>query len=255
MFFFHLFTVTRFRRKDVLFKPLTLFGFCLSRLKPTITFSSQKHSAVCVSWLLFAFKYRNSHYIICAFPLWLFTFLLFAHSSYFIFTKNVWIKVKTYIQGDDERCIIWCELSRDFSLFLPPSVHFSVFFISPPVRFPLCGVPFIEIAMEVVCVWPARAVIEPICRLAPVGLNPGLTALRWLNAFAMFLKPILFLFLSPPSPSLDKPPNVSPCANKFFIEIDALSFHWVGDPQECILHILCYAAWHGRFMCWKKKAL
>lgn len=114
------------------------------------------------------------------------------------------LEVKTYIQGDDERCIIWCELLGDFLfLFFFPLLraHFSVFFISPPVRFPLCGVPFIEIAMEVVCVWPARAVIEPICRLAPVGLNPGLTALRWLNAFAVFLKPILFLFL-PPLPSL-----------------------------------------------------
>lgn len=55
------------------------------------------------------------------------------------------------------------------------------------------------------CVWPARAVIEPICRLAPVGLNPGLAALWWLNAFAMFLKPILFLFL--PSSLCDPPPT------------------------------------------------
>lgn len=173
-------------------------------------------------------------------PLCLFRCLYRTLFLFFIFTEKIWIKVKTCIQGDDERCIIWCELLRDFLfLFFLLGAHFSVFFISPPVWFPLCGVPFIEIAMEVVCVWPARAVIEPICRLAPVGLNPGLTALRWLNAFAMFLKPILFLFL--PS-SLDNPPNLSPCVNKFFIEIDALSFHRVGDPQECILHILCYAA-------------
>lgn len=129
---------------------------------------------------------------------------------------------------------------------LPLSAHFSVFFISPPVWFPLCGVPFIEIALEVVCVWPARAVIEPICRLAPVGLNPGLMALRWLNVFAMFLKPILFLFqppcLLPVLPPSTAPTNISPRANKFLIEIDALSFHLVGDPQECILHILFYAA-------------
>ena len=118
------------------------------------------------------------------------------------------LEVKTYIQSDDERCIIWCELLGDFLFLFPPLLraHFSVFFISPPVRFPLCGVPFIEIAMEVVCVWPARAVIEPICRLAPVGLNPGLTALRWLNAFAVFLKPILFLFL-PPSLRFDNLPQ------------------------------------------------
>lgn len=146
--------------------------------------------------------------------------------------------------------LVWIIERFSFSFLFFLGAHFSVFFISPPVWFPLCGVPFIEIAMEVVCVWPARAVIEPICRLAPVGLNPGLTALRWLNAFAMFLKPILFLFL--PS-SLDNPPNLSPCVNKFFIEIDALSFHRVGDPQECILHILCYAAWHGRFMSREKK--
>lgn len=96
-----------------------------------------------------------------------------------------------------------------------------------------------------VCVWPARAVIEPICRLAPVGLNPGLTALRWLNAFAMFLKPILFLFLpssldnlpSPPPPHHHLYSNRAPRTNTFFIEIDALSFHRVGGPRECVLHI------------------
>lgn len=79
--------------------------------------------------------------------------LCFTPFSYFAFTDTFWIKVKTYIQGDDERCIIWCELLRDFLFFFSPSVLiFSVFFISPPVWFPLCGVPFIEIAMEVVCV-------------------------------------------------------------------------------------------------------
>lgn len=163
---------------------------------------------------------------------------------FLFFTQSFGIKLK-HIQGDDERCIIWCELLRHF-LFFFSSAHFSVFFISPPVWFSLCGVPFIEIAVEVVCVWPAIAVIEPICRLAPVGLNPGLTALRWLNAFAMFLKPVLFLFL--PS-SLDRPPttlthnhHLSHCANKVFIEIDAQTFHWVGDPQQPISRILCYAA-------------
>lgn len=142
---------------------------------------------------------------------------------------------------------------------------FSLFFFSPQCslfclfHFSSCLVPPLRCSLywnsngSRVCVWPARAVIEPICRLAPVGLNPGLTALRWLNAFAMFLKPILFLL--PPPTSLDNPPNVSPSANKFFIEIDALSFHWVGNPPECILHILFFAAWHGRFMCWKKKSL
>lgn len=39
-----------------------------------------------------------------------------------------------------------------WEIFFFPSAHFSVFFISPPVWFPLRGVPFIEIAMEVVCV-------------------------------------------------------------------------------------------------------
>lgn len=138
-----------------------------------------------------------------------------------------------------------------FSSFCILSAHFSVFCISPPVWFPLCGVPFIEIAVEVVCVWPPRAVIEPICRLAPVGLNPGLTALRWLNAFTMFLKPILFLFLAPPLRPVTTLPTALLVQNEFLIEIDALSFHWVCNPPQRVLTSCYFAAWHGRFMCWK----
>lgn len=125
----------------------------------------------------------------------------------------LWIELKTYIQGDEERCIIWCELLRDFLFFFFPQCsffclfHFSSCLVPPPWR------SFIEIALEVVCVWPARAVIEPICCLAPVGLNPGLTALRWLNAFAMFLKPILFLFL--PSSLNNLPPSLPPLRQPF----------------------------------------
>lgn len=148
---------------------------------------------------------------------------------------------------------MWIIETFPFSFFPQCSLfclfHFSSCLV-PPLR---CSLYWNSNGSRV-CVWPARAVIEPICRLAPVGLNPGLTALRWLNAFAMFLKPILFLPHTP-TPSLDNPPNVSPCVNKFFIEIDAQSFHWVGNPPECILHILFFAAWHCRFMCWKKKAL
>lgn len=129
-----------------------------------------------------------------------------------------------------------------FSSFCILSAHFSVFCISPPVWFPLCGVPFIEIAVEVVCVWPPRAVIEPICRLAPVGLNPGLTALRWLNAFTMFLKPILFLFLAPPLRPVTTLPTALLVQNEFFIEIDALSFHWVCNPPQRVLHILLFCS-------------
>lgn len=58
----------------------------------------------------------------------------------------------------------------------------------------------------------------------------------------MFLKPILFLFLVPPPPSLDIPPNGSPCPNEFFIEIDALSFHWVYNPLQCVLRILLFCS-------------
>lgn len=74
---------------------------------------------------------------------------------------HIYRKVQTRPRCHDERRVIWCELSRDFLfsfLFAPPPpppssvLIFSVFFIPPPVCFPLCGVPFIEIAMEVVCV-------------------------------------------------------------------------------------------------------
>lgn len=152
----------------------------------------------------FSLKKKSTHHrYVCV--LWLHFCL--------IFTWRLQVKFSTLIQGDDESHIIWSSLVKDLVslLFCILSAHFSVFCISPPVWFPLCGVPFIEIAVEVVCVWPPRAVIEPICRLAPVGLNPGLAALRWLNAFTMFLKPILFLFLAPPS-SCHNPPNGSPCA-------------------------------------------
>lgn len=218
--FFSLFNVTRLRRKRCSLLNLwlcsLLFGFfgLLSRLKPTITFSSlkvqkkkKKGTDRCL-WLWFAFKYQNSHYIKFAFFLCVFTFLPCTLFFLFhIYRRNFWklkhtSKVMTNVASSG---VNYWEIFF-FSFFSPLlRAHFSVFFISPPVRFPLCGVPFIEIAMEVVCVWPARAVIEPICRLAPVGLNPGLTALRWLNAFAVFLKPILFLFL-PPLPSLWQPP-------------------------------------------------
>lgn len=172
----------------------------------------------------------------------------------FLFTKKFWIKVKTYIQGDDEHCIIWCELLSFF--FFPQCSFFCLFHFSSCLVPPLwCSLYWNSNGSHVcVCVWPARTVIEPICRLAPVGLNPGLTALRWLNAFAMFLKLFLVFFLPT---SVDIPPlNLFHCVNKFFIETDALSFHWVGDPQESILHILCCAAWHSRFISWGgKKAL
>lgn len=125
---------------------------------------------------------------------------------------------------------------------------------------PLCAFPFYWNSNgSRVCVWPATAVIEPICRLAPVGLKPGLTALRWLNAFTMFLNPILFLFLPPhPHPtSLDNPPNGASCANEFFIEIDALSFHWVCICPECIFQILfsCSMTWQIYVLGKKKMAL
>lgn len=64
------------------------------------------------------------------------------------------VKFSTFIQDDDDKFrLIWCELLKDLlSLLFFLVAHFSVFCISPPVWFPLCGVPFIEIAVEVVCV-------------------------------------------------------------------------------------------------------
>lgn len=143
------------------------------------------------------------------------------------------------------------------------SAHFCLLFFShfsscllPPLR---CSLYWNSNGSRVcVCVWPARAVIEPICRLAPVGLNPGLTALRWLNAFAVFLKPIL------PPPPLHTPlllasipwqtlPTFSPRANKFFIEIDALYFPpRLASLQSVPLFIyisLFFMTSLGRFMC------
>lgn len=135
--------------------------------------------AVCVCSLRLAFKYQISHYIMFAF-----LGLKLVHTS----------KVMTNVASSGVN--YW-----DFSLFFfsPQCSLFCLFHFSsclvPPLR---CSLYWNSNGSRV-CVWPARAVIEPICRLAPVGLNPGLTALlRWLNAFAMFLKPILFL--PPPLP-------------------------------------------------------
>lgn len=143
------------------------------------------------------------------------------------------MKFSTFIQGDDEFRLIWCELLKDLLslLFFPGCSFFCLLHFSsclvPPLR---CSLYWNSSGSRVcVCVWPPRAVIEPICRLAPVGLNLGLTALRWLALLLCSLNPFYFFFSSPP-PSLDNPPNGSPCANEFFIEIDALSFHWVCNP-------------------------
>lgn len=76
-------------------------------------------------------------------------------------------------------------MSFFFFLLLP--AHFSVLFVSPPVRFALRCVLFIETEFLCVCVWSEGAVIEPICRLAPVGLKPRPGRSAAVKCFAMFL--------------------------------------------------------------------
>lgn len=108
-----------------------------------------KNTACCLcvdSW--FELKHQSGHYIIFAFLSLSALISVFATKKtlFPLFIEKLRIKVQTCIRGDDERCIIWCELLRDFlfSPFFfssPPTLpnlraHFSVFFISPPVRFP-----------------------------------------------------------------------------------------------------------------------
>lgn len=98
-----------------------------------------------------------------------------------------------------------------------------------------------------VCVWPARAVIEPICRLAPVGLSTGLAARRWLNVLLCSLNPFCFLFSPPP---LDSSSNLS--SSKKWLFYWNWSCSRFGQPppplRDHTLRILCFAAGRGRFI-------
>lgn len=82
---------------------------------------------------------------------------------------------------------------------LPASFLVSFLRLTPPVLPPppqQCL--FIETEMEVVIVsvcGQPRVVIEPICCLAPVGLNSGLLALRWFKRFRRVpFNPFCFCF-------------------------------------------------------------
>ena len=83
----------------------------------------------------FAFKYQNSHRPLPS------VHISATHPFPILYLpKKFWIKVKTYIRGDDEHCIIWCELLRDFLfLFSPPLCSFFCLFhfsscLVPPLR-------------------------------------------------------------------------------------------------------------------------
>lgn len=155
--FFSLFNVTRLRRKRCSLLNLwlcsLLFGFfgLLSRLKPTITFSSlkvqkkkKKGTDRCL-WLWFAFKYQNSHYIKFAFFLCVFTFLPCTLFFLFhIYRRNFWklkhtSKVMTNVASSG---VNYWEIFF-FSFFSPSSVliflsfSFLLLFGSPSAVFPL----------------------------------------------------------------------------------------------------------------------
>lgn len=182
---------------------------------------------------LFVFKYPSSHYTVF---LSLCSELFLTASSYFTFAAQFWIQVKN-IHVRWWRMLhhlVW--IMRRFSFFL--SAHFSVFFISPPVWFPLVQRSlYWNSNGSRVCVWPARAVIEPICRLAPVGLNPGLTALWWFKRFCC-VPSTHFVSLSPLLHFMTTPLTFLLVRISSLLKLMLFGFHCVCRPSRAYLAYL-----------------